>query len=179
MFHGVMLRSSFLGVLLTVTACGLSLPAPTPPITMTKEAPPGTFTSATTFELAASFETWAVNDVERQAKYKSSLEHGITKAENRAQRQWFITNPRLANRNAPPAFVIEVVAHEVDTRGAFLGSGASVRIKRGAEVVEAVDVNASASKGGSDAQGDLAVELGEMIGRYVVCRTGERPQQCR
>lgn len=170
---------SFLLAFSLLTGCGLSLPAPTPPITMTKEAPPGTFTSTTTFELSANFGEWAVNDPERQAKHKSSLEHGIAKAENRAHKQWFITNPRLANRSAPPGFVIEVVAHEIDRRGAFLGSGVSVQIKRGGELVEAVDVNASVSKGGSDAEGDLATELGDRIGDYVVCRTSEPPKQCR
>lgn len=161
-----------------LAGCGLSLPARQPPITMTKEAPAGTFSPTTTFELAANFEAWALNDPERQAKHKSSFEHGITKVENREHRQWFITNPRLANRNAPPGFALRVTAHEPDLRSAFAGTGATVQIARGNEVVEQFEVNASVSKG-SDTEGNLATELGETIARYVVCRTGERPQQCR
>lgn len=161
-----------------LAGCGLSLPSPPPPITTTKEAPPGTFNPTTTFELAANFEAWAPNDPERQAKDRNAFEHGISKVENREHRQWFITNPRLANRNAPPGFALRVTAHEPNLRAAFAGTSATVQIVRGNDVVEQLEVNASVSKG-SDTEGSLATELGEMIARYVVCRSGERPQPCR
>ena len=164
---------------LLLTSC---LPPPSAPLgaTVKQQAPPGTFTATTTFDLQPTFDALdGGRSPEAQSNLTLAFTNGAAKAEAEFRRDTFLTNPRLANRTAPPRFTAVVSVDSTEKHGPFYGVSGTLRVlDHGGTVIEEATVGASVNEKGDATEGLALQELGYRVGAYMVCRTSDDADRC-